>query len=127
MRKWRSQIFQLTGGCTRGRTFFQFGCSLDFGGQPESCQVADQGGNCAGVGGWGYEGVFSMGFPWVRVGIVDFLLRWERMLFVRLLRTMSRLVVMTGALFEDCCQRHLERSEIRGKKMLWEAKRFVLG
>lgn len=34
---------------------------------------------------------------------------------------------MTGALFEDCCQRHLERSGIRGKKMLWEAKRFVLG
>lgn len=53
--------------------------------------------------------------------------RWERMLFIRLLRTMSRLVVMTGALFEDCCQRHLERSGIRGKKMLWEAKRFVLG
>lgn len=68
-----------------------------------------------------------MGFPWVRVGIVDFFFRWERMLFVRLLRTISRLVVLTGALFEDCCQCHLERSGIRGKKMLWEAKRFVLG
>lgn len=53
--------------------FSIFGFSSDFGGQPESCQVADQGGNCAGVGGWGYESVFSMGFPWVRVGIVDFL------------------------------------------------------
>lgn len=34
---------------------------MDFGGQPESCQVADQGGNCAGVGGWGYELSFFNG------------------------------------------------------------------
>lgn len=64
------------------------------------------------------------GYEWV---LWTFFFRWERVLFVRLLRTMSRLVVMTGALFEDCCQRHLERSEVRGEKMLWEAKRFVLG
>lgn len=64
------------------------------------------------------------GYEWV---LWTFFFRWERMLFVRLLWTISRLVVMTGAIFEDRCQRHLERSGIRGKKMLWEAKRFVLG
>lgn len=66
--------------------------------------MADQGGNCAGVGGWGYELSFFNG---ISVGMSEycgiFFFCWERMLFVRLLRTISRLVVMTGALFEDCC------------------------
>lgn len=48
------------------------------------------------------------GYEWV---LWTFFFRWERMLFVRLLRMISRLVVMTGALFEDCCQCHLERSD----------------
>lgn len=119
---------QLTGGFLGAGHFSISRCSSDFGGQPESCQVADQGGNCAGVGGMGIRVSFFKwdfrGYEWV---LWTFFFRWERMLFVRLLRTISRLVVMTGALFEDCCQRHLERSEVRGKKMLWEAKRFVLG
>lgn len=107
--------------------FSIFGCSSDFGGQPESCQGADQGGNVLASADGDTSEFFQWdfrGYEWV---LWTFFFRWERMLFVRLLWTISRLVVMTGALFEDCCQRHLERSGIRGKKMLWQAKRFVLG